>query len=101
MRAGRAHGRPPAGARLRGWAETSLLNPSFENCVDLADTMSPEELRANATSLARFGLGAALHDQGAASIVYVNRSVEHAAELGLPRRWCPGCSRTSRSPSTS
>ena len=35
-------------------------------------------------------IGAALHHQGAASIVYVNRTVEHAAQLGAAAALVPG-----------
>jgi tetratricopeptide (TPR) repeat protein len=68
---------------LEAWAKSSALKPNFEDIIDLADAMSPDELRSNAAALTQQGFGAILHDRDLADIA-VERSVVGAAlEAGV------------------
>jgi tetratricopeptide (TPR) repeat protein len=63
---------------LKTWARTSSLKPNFENCADIADVMSPADLRANASFLTELDLGSMLNDQDLADVP-LSRSATGAA----------------------
>ena len=68
---------------LEAWAESSVLQPNFDDAADIADAMSPDELRSNAAALARQGYGAFLHDQDLADVPIERSVVGAALEAGV------------------
>ena len=66
------------------WAAGNpLVKARFENCIDLANTMSPEDLRANAPMLAQAGLGAAIDDRDLGDVPLARSAVGAAIGAGV------------------